>query len=76
MHNLFWRKTKKTQLGTCLSVNWNYKLKYQFLDEADLGGDETRSGYMQYVPVILADVPARTMFIDILILCDAFLAST
>ena len=30
-----------------------------------LGGDYKRSGYMQYVPVILANIPARTTFIDI-----------
>ena len=30
-----------------------------------LGGDHKRSEYVQYVPVILADVPARTTFIDI-----------
>ena len=29
------------------------------------GGDHKRSEYVQYVPVILADVPARTTFIDI-----------
>ena len=29
------------------------------------GGDYKRSGYVQYVAVILADVPARTTFIDI-----------
>ena len=29
------------------------------------GGDYKRSGYVQYVPVILADVPARTTFIEI-----------
>ena len=28
----------------------------------NIGGDETRSGYVQYVPVILPNVPARTMF--------------
>ena len=30
-----------------------------------LGGDYKRSGYVQYLPVILADVPARTTFIEI-----------
>ena len=30
------------------------------------GGDYKRSGYMQYIPVILAEVPARTTFINIL----------
>ena len=29
------------------------------------GGDYNRSGYVQYVPVILGDAPARTTFIDI-----------
>ena len=29
------------------------------------GRDETRSGYVRYIPVILADIPAHTRFIDI-----------
>ena len=28
------------------------------------GGDDTRSGYVQYVEVILADVPEHTTFIE------------
>ena len=30
-----------------------------------MGGDETRSGYVQNVPVILPNVPARTTFIEL-----------
>ena len=32
-----------------------------------IGGRHKTSGYVQYVPVILADVPARTTFIEITI---------
>ena len=31
----------------------------------EAGGDHKRLEYVQYVPVILADVPACTTFIDI-----------
>ena len=34
-------------------------------DPIKMGGDETRSGYVQYVQGIQPNVPARATFIDI-----------
>ena len=35
------------------------------INSLEMGGNHKRSGYVQNVPVILTDVPARTTFKDI-----------
>ena len=45
------------------------QLFYQLFIGLILGGDYTRWGYVQYVPVIQADVLLLTTFIDILSTC-------
>ena len=58
--------------------NWNFDVHSNFHSNLNrpsrlylksyvdsTGGDETRSGYVQYVEAILPNVPERTTFIDI-----------
>ena len=42
---------------TCKSINQFFYLKFYKKVTVKTGGDETRSGYMQYVPIISANIP-------------------